>query len=431
MTTQAEVVRQSELLHQLVINRDSMEELGRVEVVWMYAPSHRVLGFVCKSGLLNSKKKAFKLSQVTTLGTNGVLTHSQPEETDANKVSKLETVINSEVWSDSGKKVGKITDYIFNLKTGEISKYLLVSSGLGGVTGEIYELFPSQILSIGRRRVLVPEYALTSLSIYRTGIKQKLTKAGEFLKEEKEQVTQELRTLTQRAQETTQQTKGRLWNLTEQLKERAQSLSHEAQEKIHALSDQLKEESYTLVDQAREKSNDWLEQMREQTHTFSEQVEDGIQTLTVQAREILDSDEDGEEAFNQPSSFTDTDDPEDFFDALFKDEAEASPSVPPTPPTPSPGLEVSSPAPAPSDTVTSDPIPPSTNFRAAVDTEDEIDSFFDDLWDDPPTPPTAPIETPGNPVELNPEAPINAPSESVTTESVNSTAVDDDDEFWV
>jgi uncharacterized protein YrrD len=430
MTTQAEVVRQSELLHQLVINRDTMEELGRVEVLWIYPPSHRVLGFVCKSGLLSSKKQAFKLSQVSALGTNGVLTHSPPEETDADKVSKLETMINCEVWSDSGKKIGKITDFIFNLRTGEISKYLLVSSGLGMVTGEIYELFPSQILSIGRRRVLVPEYALKGLSIYRAGIKQKLTQAGEFLKEEKEQVTQELRTLTQRAQETTQQTRGRLWNLTEQLKERAQSISQGAKEKIHSLSEHLKEESHTLVDQAKERSHDWLEHMREQTQTFSEQVEDGIQTLTVQAREILDSDEEGDGDSNQPRSSMHSEDPEDFFDALFKDDEELdTPSVPTPPPppskTPSNTVEVASPAPSPSDTVS--PSSPASTANA----RETADSFFEDLWDDPPAPPPPTIETPAKLVEPNPEVTDPPLPDPVIPDSVNSISVDDGDEHWV
>ncbi len=86
------------------------------------------------------KKSAFKLTQISALGANGVLTHSKSEETNAEKVSKLETVLNCEVWSDSGEKVGKIIDYVFNLRTGEISKYLFVSSDLGGVTGKFTKL---------------------------------------------------------------------------------------------------------------------------------------------------------------------------------------------------------------------------------------------------------------------------------------------------
>jgi uncharacterized protein YrrD/polyhydroxyalkanoate synthesis regulator phasin len=316
MTTQPEVIRQSELLNQLVLNRDTMEELGRIEILWMYAPSNRVLGFVSKSGFLGGKKLAFKLTQVSTLGANGVLTHSKPEETNADKVSQLETLINCEVWSDSGEKVGKIIDYVFNLKTGEISKYLFVSSDLASVTGEIYELAPTQILSLGRRRVLVPNYAINSFTLYREGIKQKLTKAGEFLKEEKTQVTEELKTLTKRAQETTEQAKGRFFNLTGQFKERAQSFAQQARETVQTFNEQLQEEAQILAEQARERSQNLAEQVREQGQNLSEQVEDGIQTLTVQAREILDPDEEEWESNSQQQ----LEDPEDFFDNLFKEE---------------------------------------------------------------------------------------------------------------
>ncbi len=389
MTTQSEVVKQSELVNQLVINRDNMEELGRVEVLWMYAPSHRVLGFVCKAGLLSKKKKAFKLSQVSSLGTNGILTHSQPEETNAEKVSRLESIINCEIWSDSGQKVGKIIDYIFNLKTGEISKYLFISSHLDFVTGEIYQLFPSQVLSIGRRRVLVPEYALKNLSIYREGIKQKLTKATEFLKEEKEQVAQELKTLTQRAQETTQQAKGRFWNLTERLKDRVQSISQEAREKIHSLSEQLKEETQILSEQAKEKGSEWFEQVREQTQTLGAQVEDGIQTLTVQAKEILDSED--EEEWNQPSPSIVEEDPEDFFDALFKEEEEtASPS------SQAPSPISSQPLKNEHETSMSFSATPTLSNETLSDQKEAVDFIWDDIWDDCPTP-TQPTEETSSP----------------------------------
>ncbi|MGA7932923.1 MAG: PRC-barrel domain-containing protein [Kovacikia sp.] len=330
MTTQSEVIKQSDLLNQLVLNRDTMEELGRIEILWMYIPSNRVLGFVSKSGFLGAKKLAFKLAQVSALGANGVLITAKPEETNAEKVSKLETLIHCEVWSDSGEKVGKIINYIFNLKTGEISKYLFVSSGLGGVTGEIYELAPTQILSLGRRRVLVPDYAIHSFSIYREGIKQKLTKAGEFLMEEKTQVTEELRTLTKRAQKTTEQAKGRLLSLTEQLKDRAQSFAQQARETAQTFNEQLQEEAQILAEQARERSQNLAEQVKEQSQNLSEQVEDGIQTLTVQAREIFDSDDDDQ--WESPSRSKPEEDPEDYFDALFQEEEEVS--APPPPPMP-------------------------------------------------------------------------------------------------
>ena len=131
---QPDGIRQSILLNQLVLDRASLDELGRVELLWMYPTQHRVLGFICRSGLLSAKKLAFNLPQIKTLGDNGILVQSNPVETDAEKVKQLESLLNCEVWADDGHKVGKIVDYFFNLKTGAITAYLLLINGITGVT---------------------------------------------------------------------------------------------------------------------------------------------------------------------------------------------------------------------------------------------------------------------------------------------------------
>ncbi|MBD1870143.1 PRC-barrel domain-containing protein [Cyanobacteria bacterium FACHB-471] len=290
MTTRPEVIKQSELLNQLVLDRNSLEELGRVEVLWMHPPKHQVLGFVCKSGFLGAKKTAFKLAQLSTLGTNGVLTQGQPEETDADKVRKLESVIGHEIWSDAGNKIGRITDYLFNLKTGAITQYLFISSGWGGIAGDVYQLPPTQILSVGSKRVLVSETTAHKCALYREGIKQRLTKAGDVLKEDYVQATQEWRSLTQRAQSATGGAKERLQTLAEQAKERAHFLSQQAKDRAQTFGEQIKAESQTIAQQAKEKSQTLAEQLKERTQTLGKQVEEGIQTLTVQAEEIFDPD---------------------------------------------------------------------------------------------------------------------------------------------
>jgi len=261
MATQPEVVKQSDLLNQLVLDRNTMEELGHVDVLWMHPPVHRVLGFICKSGFLGTKKTAFNLAQITRLGVNSILVNAQPVETDSEKVRKLESLIDCEVWSDAGNKIGRITDCLFNLKTGVITQYLFVSSGWGGMAGGIYLLPPTKVLSFGRKRVLVSEAAAQTLTVYREGIKQKLTKARNIFKEDYIQVTQEVRSLAKQAQVA-----------TEQAKERAQILAEQAKQKVHSLNQQLKEETQTLAKQAQEKSQILVEQVKERAQTVSEQV---------------------------------------------------------------------------------------------------------------------------------------------------------------
>jgi uncharacterized protein YrrD len=274
MATQPEVVKQSDLLNQLVLDRNTMEELGHVDVVWMHPPVHRVLGFICKSGFLGTKKTAFNLAQITTLGANSILVNAQPVETDSEKVRKLESLLDCEVWSDAGNKIGRITDCLFNLKTGIITQYLFVSTGWGGMAGDIYLLPPSKVLSFGIKRVLVSEAAAQTFAVYREGVKQKLTKARNIFKEDYIQVTQEVRSLAKQAQAA-----------TEQAKERAQILAEQAKQKVHSLNQQLKEETQIFAKQAQEKSQILVEQVKERAQTVSEQVKEGTQTLTEQVKE--------------------------------------------------------------------------------------------------------------------------------------------------
>jgi uncharacterized protein YrrD len=267
MTTRSAVVQQSELINQLVLDRNTMEELGRVEVLWMYPQQHQVLGIVCKTGFLGTQKLAFRLAQLDAIGANGILTTATPEATDAGKVKQLQSLLHHEIWSDTGNKIGNITDYLFNTQTGTITQYLFVSNGWSGVIGEVYQLSPSQILSLGRKRVLVTEAVAQTLQIYRPGIQQ---------------------TLTKRAEAVTEQAKGQLQTLTEQARERTRSLSQQAKNRMQSFNDQLKENTQTLAERTRERSQNLAEQVREQTQILGEQVEEGIQTLTVHAREILD-----------------------------------------------------------------------------------------------------------------------------------------------
>jgi uncharacterized protein YrrD len=278
MTPPSEVIRQSDLLNELVLNRNTLEEIGRVEVLWMYPQAHRVLGFICKSGLLGNQKYAFQLSQIDAVGDSGVITHTPPQKTEAEKVRQLESLIGLEIWSDEGNRLGKIIDCLFNLQTGEITHYLFVSSGWASLIGEIYQLPPAQIQSFGTRRVLVSETAASRFDLYQPGISQKLSQATEALREE---ALQEWSTLAKRAEST-----------TEQAKSRAQQLSQQFKQTTQVWNEQVKEKTQTWFEQAREKSQLLAERVRESTQALSERIEEQIETLTVSDDGSFDANED-------------------------------------------------------------------------------------------------------------------------------------------
>lgn len=236
----AEIVRQSEVLNQTVLDRGSMQELGQIEVLWMYPKVHRVLGFICKSGWLGSKKTAFNLDQLDTIGSNGVLVNSAPVETDAEKVKKLESLVGSEVWTDRGDQVGRIVDYLFDLETGEIQHYLYVSDGWGGIVGSVYLLPANYILRFGNQRVLVPQESVESFAVYRGGVQEKFSKVKDRLKEERSQVTQqvsqEVKSLAELAREKARRLKEKALSVAEQTYEFVEEIALEETEPYTAPS---------------------------------------------------------------------------------------------------------------------------------------------------------------------------------------------------
>jgi uncharacterized protein YrrD len=213
------------LIDQLVLEHHTLEEFGQIEVLWEYPKVHRVLGLICRVGrspqlpaLGGSRRKlAFNLDQVEQVGSNGVLVTSAPVETDADRVRQLESLLGAEVWADDGNKLGKITDYVFHLHTGTIRQYLVTSSSWRGLTGRVYALYPSQILSVGRQRVLISAAIADSLELYQPGIQDKVAQVSEVLRSEKTQVTQGLQRLVARA-------KTKAHGLADQAKQRLQTL---------------------------------------------------------------------------------------------------------------------------------------------------------------------------------------------------------------
>jgi uncharacterized protein YrrD len=258
MSFQSDNIRQSDLLHRLVLDRNTTDELGKVEVVWMDPGTQRVLGFIAKSGLLGKTRFAFNLGQLQKLGTESVVVNSRPVETDVKQVGFLETLIGHELWSESGDKLGKITDCIFNRRTGSISDYLFRSDGWRGFANGLYRLPVPQIISFGKKRVLVSEAATRKLTLYEEGLQQKLSKVGDSfrdnigdrLKESYTEVTQELReksggrSLSEQAQDIAQQAKGRFQTLAEKAAQTAKNVSQQVGQQL---------EDGTLLDQVKDK----------------------------------------------------------------------------------------------------------------------------------------------------------------------------------
>jgi uncharacterized protein YrrD len=250
-------VRYSELLNRLVLERATAEEFGKVEVVWMHPEAHRVMGFISKTSLLTKKRFAFKLSQLLTIGAQGIVVNSLPVETDTEHVGVLETLIGHELWSDAGNRLGHITDCLFNVETGDITDYLFRSQGWHGYIDSVYKLPTRGIVNIGKKRVLAEQRVVSLITAYQDGLEQKAAKVAEDLQSFSESAQSATKRAGQQvraiAEQATQKAKavreefpsqealkaGR--SLLEQLQDRAQSIGRELKEELTPLAQQIKD----------------------------------------------------------------------------------------------------------------------------------------------------------------------------------------------
>ena len=274
-----EFIRQSQLIDKIVLDRATMDECGRIEVMWCYPKVHRVLGFICKSGSFDRTKTAFNLDQLDKIGENGVLVMSAPVETDRDRVQQLESLIGCEVWTDEGKRVGRINDYIFQLKSGNIRHYLLASSGLQGLTGKLYSLYPSQILGYGRGRVMVSGGIVPGLELYQVGMDQKLEQKFSGLEE---RIERKLKQVADRINERlddrgNEQSSDRLNPDTSQvgkeLQAGFQSLFNRARSLGTEVSSKVKERAQDFLDEGRVQDLEWN---RDRDHRANDRINDRI-----------------------------------------------------------------------------------------------------------------------------------------------------------
>lgn len=267
MADAAQIMRHSQLLNRLVIDRDTTEELGRIDVVWMHPPAHRVMGFVCKPGFMTKQRYAFNLKQLYRIGPESILVSSGAAETNVKEVALLETLIGLELWTDAGERLGRIIDCLFDRQTGNITHYLFKSGGWRGFTSGVYQLPPRAVMSFGRRKVLVTAKVSENLKVFQEGLEDRLVQVSDRIKSG---YTQELDSLTSRAQKLTQQAEERLQKLAEQANEQVEAFGQAEEEED--FGQQLQEKSQKLMHQAKQKGRALWERVEDSAFNLTEEL---------------------------------------------------------------------------------------------------------------------------------------------------------------
>lgn len=267
--------RHSMFNHRGVLRRETLEDMGRVDVVWMYPEAHRVLGVVTKRGFLGSKRWAFTLNQIHSITEAGVLVTADPTETDVQKVKQLQTLLGLEVWTDEGLKLGKIQDYAFHPKTGAIAYYLFASDAWLSVVSGVYRLSPKKIIRRDDQRVVITAESSRTCKMDREGLQEKLTQVGDRLRENYSEVAEELHDWADQAQATTQQVRGQVLQWGQQAKQWTQTLRQQAKPWAEtALSQVWQEDGPPLADQVKTKGRSLLDRLREQAGLLTDRIEE-------------------------------------------------------------------------------------------------------------------------------------------------------------
>ncbi|MBE9128927.1 MULTISPECIES: PRC-barrel domain-containing protein [unclassified Coleofasciculus] len=219
MSVQPQILKQSELLNRLVLDRHTTEEVGRVAQLWLDPQAHRVVGFTCKSGLLGGKKQSFTWRQIYTIGTDSILVSTLQDTTVSDQGEPLESRIGHEVWTDAGNKVGKLVDYIFEPKSGAVINYLYASNGWGVMDG-IYLLAPAAISSVGSKRLIVLTAAVQNSQKYTEGVNERISQAAEFIREDYQKTLKHMETVKQDMPHFAENLKDQAQSATDKIKER-------------------------------------------------------------------------------------------------------------------------------------------------------------------------------------------------------------------
>ena len=140
--------------------------------------------------------------------------------------------IGLEVLTDAGNKAGTVVDYLFDVQTGSVTDYLFSSSGWRGVLDGIYLLPVAAISTIGSKRAIVSEAAVSEPVQYAEGLHKKVGLVAEFLQEDFDKTLKNVAGVKRGAQ-----------NLAEKLQDKALEVRDVAQEKVAELKQRQRHDS--------------------------------------------------------------------------------------------------------------------------------------------------------------------------------------------
>jgi len=251
--TFALLLPQSDLLGRLVIDRNSIEAIGRVEQLWVDLKLRQVVALACRTGTLG-RRRILGWSQIERVGADAILVKAL-EQLEIEPPAGCSNLLHHEVWTDVGAKVGVLKDYRLNTKTGEIYDYWLIARGGQGIAEGTYRLSANHVLSLGNQRLIIREAALDQLE-QQPGWEQKLTQVKATLQQDYSRVQKNLTAALQDSEAIAthlqEKTQARLSTVSEQVQQTAAQVKQQATETISTVTNQLQEKAQPLKEQLQE-----------------------------------------------------------------------------------------------------------------------------------------------------------------------------------
>ena len=98
---------------------------GPVIAPWMHPPVNRILGWVSRPSNLRLEREVWRLDQLVAINQQEVYVKGPCSSSDEQTLQRFPTLMNANVFNRSGKKLGMIADFFFEVKKGNIQYYLV------------------------------------------------------------------------------------------------------------------------------------------------------------------------------------------------------------------------------------------------------------------------------------------------------------------
>ena len=149
---------------------------------WMHPPVHRILGWVSRPSSLKLSREVWRLDQFCGFSEKQVFVRGEPAVTNQETLERLPTLINAHVLDINGLKLGIIADFLFDLKLGNISSYLISRSDPRLPGTSRWKISIDKIVGQRPGVVLTRLNSLDDLPIERSSIRNDLLNRTNYLR---------------------------------------------------------------------------------------------------------------------------------------------------------------------------------------------------------------------------------------------------------